>query len=222
MYARLAEACGRHGLAMPAPVSSWDPSSATKRCTGCESELPTGEFAIRRRSTGRRQARCRACQAEFRRDHYERNKQRLLWEVAARKRDVKIRNMIRIVEYLSKHPCVDCGEADPLVLEFDHVRGSKTENVTAMVHLADWSRIAAEIAKCVVRCANCHRRKTLAGLGYLRAVVVQQVGHLPSKQAVDGVRVPATAPREGVPTAPGGLSAPRSNPGPARRKITRL
>lgn len=98
--------------------------------------------------------------------------------------------MVAIVSYLAKHPCVDCGETDPLVLQFDHVAGVKTINVTATLHLADWGKIAAEIAKCAVRCANCHSRKTSSQLGWLRAVVAQQVEHLPSKQAQTGFESP--------------------------------
>jgi hypothetical protein len=51
-----------------------------------------------------------------------------------------------------------------------------------MIHLANWGRLNEEIAKCVVRCANCHHRKTSFSLGWLRAVVAQQAGHLTSNQ----------------------------------------
>jgi hypothetical protein len=61
--------------------------------------------------------------------------------------------------YKATHPCVDCGETDPLVLDFDHVYGEKAFNLSACKTLAV-GRVIEEIAKCDVRCANCHRRRT--------------------------------------------------------------
>lgn len=56
--------------------------------------------------------------------------------------------------------CADCGEKDPDVLDFDHV-GPKLSNISAMVnHCAPIERIRAELKRCQVRCANCHRRVT--------------------------------------------------------------
>jgi hypothetical protein len=52
--------------------------------------------------------------------------------------------------------CVECGETDPLVLQFDHVRGVKSRNVTPTMSLDD---LREEIEKCDVRCANCHTRR---------------------------------------------------------------
>lgn len=66
-----------------------------------------------------------------------------------------------VQSYLNLHPCVDCGETDVIVLEFDHVRGEKRLDVSRMVNSAvSVSTINTEISKCEVRCANCHRRKT--------------------------------------------------------------
>ena len=67
----------------------------------------------------------------------------------------------RLYEYLTQHSCVDCRQSDPIVLDFDHVRGTKkTEVVRLVMQGYSWGTIEAEIAKCEVRCANCHRRKT--------------------------------------------------------------
>lgn len=62
--------------------------------------------------------------------------------------------------YLATHPCVDCGEDDVVVLEFDHLR-DKTANVSALVAgFSGIKRVFQEIEKCEVVCANCHRRRT--------------------------------------------------------------
>jgi hypothetical protein len=81
--------------------------------------------------------------------------------VKRRKKEVLIENRARLNEYKATHPCVDCGEADPIVLEFDHVAGKKRMELSRMLtHGCSWETIMSEIAKCVMRCANCHRRKT--------------------------------------------------------------
>jgi len=64
-----------------------------------------------------------------------------------------------IEAYLLEHPCVDCGESDTVVLQFDHVRGVRRESVPSMSSHR-WALVIEEIAKCEVRCANCHVRKT--------------------------------------------------------------
>jgi hypothetical protein len=58
--------------------------------------------------------------------------------------------------------CVDCGYREHAVaLDFDHSLGKKTAGVSALVKSAcDWSIVEAEMAKCEVVCANCHRVRT--------------------------------------------------------------
>lgn len=84
-----------------------------------------------------------------------------------------------IREYLLSHPCVDCGEADPVVLEFDHVRGTKAREVSRFrCNNLSWTGLLNEMEKCDVRCANCHRRKTARERGYYSGLAI-------SKPAVD-------------------------------------
>jgi hypothetical protein len=52
--------------------------------------------------------------------------------------------------------CVDCGIADIRVLAFDHVRGVKVAAISMTMRDASFEKLKAEIAKCEVRCANCH------------------------------------------------------------------
>lgn len=66
-----------------------------------------------------------------------------------------------VYSYLLTHPCVDCGNTDPRVLEFDHVRGEKKASISELVRTRhSLKAIKLEIDKCEVRCANCHRIKT--------------------------------------------------------------
>ncbi|RXZ47899.1 hypothetical protein ESP57_15390 [Agromyces fucosus] len=69
--------------------------------------------------------------------------------------------------YLLAHPCVDCGEADVRVLDFDHRVGSgKQAEVMRLVQNGySVTRVMAEIAKCDVRCRNCHAKVTYERLG---------------------------------------------------------
>jgi hypothetical protein len=81
----------------------------------------------------------------------------------------RIRNALVMREYLMSHSCVDCGESDVRVLESDHVGDDKVENVgTLCAQGASLIRFKAEITKCQVRCANCHRRRTAAQFGWWR------------------------------------------------------
>lgn len=72
------------------------------------------------------------------------------------------RDMIRrfIVGYLLEHPCVDCGEDDIVVLDFDHVGSEKNHNVGYLIGSGTLEKVRAEIELCEVVCANCHRRRT--------------------------------------------------------------
>lgn len=90
-------------------------------------------------------------------DHAAEYKQRAM----ATKKQNRIDNKAKLIEYLLAHPCVDCGETDLVVLDFDHVRGTKIKEIGRLVAGGSfWKKIAEEIEKCEVVCANCHRRRT--------------------------------------------------------------
>ena len=70
-----------------------------------------------------------------------------------------------VQQYKLDHPCADCGENDPVVLEFDHVRGEKSFTIGQNVCSHSVEEVQDEIAKCDVACANCHRRRTARRVG---------------------------------------------------------
>lgn len=75
-------------------------------------------------------------------------------------RDQYLRNKEFIQRYKKIFgKCVDCYISDWRVLDFDHVRGKKTYNVSDMKG-SSIAMIKKEIKKCVIRCSNCHRIKT--------------------------------------------------------------
>ena len=88
-------------------------------CGRCRCEKPVEEFAWRRKARGQRDNYCRPCRADYKQEHYAANRQRYIDAAGRRRRRVIAERVALLVEFLRAHPCVDCGEADPLVLEFD-------------------------------------------------------------------------------------------------------
>jgi len=141
-----------------------------KKCTRCDEEKPLSEFYWKNKTKGIRQYRCKDCAKGDGSSWYEKNKKTHIEKVF--KNNVKYRATTReyLKSYLEKHPCVDCGESDIMVLEFDHVRGEKKFNISSVIFReASLDRLDEEIKKCDIRCANCHRRKTMKQLGWFRS-----------------------------------------------------
>ena len=139
----------------------------TKTCGRCGYRKGIEEFNFKNKSDGVRHSYCRDCGKAYTAAHYQRN--RGYYNEKARRYSVKARAASRkqVIEYLKIHPCVDCGETDLYVLQFDHVRGKKARSISDMVRAGfSWGAIESEIAKCEVRCANCHARRTAKQRGF--------------------------------------------------------
>ena len=142
--------------ALPVPSTH-----ATKWCYDCRRFKPVDAFAFHNKSKGTRQGRCRGCHAKYRREHYVGNRETYIRQEVARIKRYREENRPLIREYLRAHPCVDCGEADIVVLDFDHRDpAAKKFSVMVLSSHKSWIRVVAEIKKCDVRCSNCHRRRT--------------------------------------------------------------
>ena len=139
-----------------------------KRCPRCACWLPRESFASRGVGKGLTSY-CRGCQNAYSQAHY-----RLHVGLHNRRRyrnmkQYRRRNAEYMRQYLSDKSCVNCGEADLRVLEFDHVRDTKLASIAELSGRGvSWRRIEVEIAKCEIRCANCHRRKTVNQFGWWR------------------------------------------------------
>lgn len=137
-----------------------------RTCPRCGETKAITEF---NRSTGfGHQYYCRECQSAWYREH----KQQHIANVNVNSARYRERNARLILEYLLSHPCVDCGETDPSVLEFDHMR-DKLQTISRLKRGSSPPAIFAEISKCEVRCVNCHLRRTGEQFGWhkVRAVL---------------------------------------------------
>jgi len=139
-----------------------------KTCVTCGTEKHEEEFNWRYKSLGIRHPTCRECQKGFRKNWYEDNKERHLKQVQDRKREARTVAREYVWKYLSTHPCEQCGESDPVVLEFHHVGGKDMAISEFVAGGYSVVTIQAEIDRCVVLCANCHRRKTMEERGWFR------------------------------------------------------
>ena len=97
---------------------------------------------------------------EYGKRHYAADKDKYREKAKASRARARERRRLHAVEIL-RTGCVDCAEADIIVLQFDHVRGVKVCNVTDMIRNGTaWQKFLDEIAKCEVVCSNCHIRRT--------------------------------------------------------------
>jgi Zn finger protein HypA/HybF involved in hydrogenase expression len=134
----------------------------TRRCSKCKQELPLEAFNNYR---GGKQYWCRECFRSYFRARGEVHRRQ------ARRSNSSRRRVLRetVLAHLADHRCVDCGEGDARVLEFDHVEPRSAGYVAHLVQRGVRPEILeAEIERCEVVCANCHRRRTATRAGWRR------------------------------------------------------
>lgn len=137
----------------------------TRTCSVCNQEHDISFFPLR---DGKPRAHCKACANAKTRAHYAKNKSYYFERNKKRRRNLQV----MLMEYLSDKGCVDCGEKDPIVLEFDHIDPkTKTASVANMIrHLRNVDKVLEEINKCEIRCANCHKRRTAKQFKWFKAL----------------------------------------------------
>lgn len=133
-------------------------------CKSCYKEKPLSEYHQRKdvKTNGGYRYICKDCACERSKENYNNNKEKRIKRCAElTKLRIKQRREY-VFLYLLTHCCVNCGENNPLVLEFDHInREEKNLNISRAVYNNwSWDRLKKEIEKCQVLCANCHRKKT--------------------------------------------------------------
>lgn len=120
------------------------------KCTNCGELKNSEEFP-------KNKTQCKFCKSEKNKEHYRNNKQ--YYFDKARKNTAQQIDRLRlfVLDYFLSHPCVDCGETNPVVLDFHHER-DKIATIAQLVHNGcSTNKLKREIDKCIVLCSNCHR-----------------------------------------------------------------
>lgn len=104
---------------------------------------------------------CRECHTKYVRKHYEKNRGYYLAKAKRIKGEIR-----ETIKRAKEKPCADCNQSFPYyVMDFDHVRGDKKFNLGGAYEKRGRKVVLAEMAKCDVVCANCHRIRTHDRLG---------------------------------------------------------
>lgn len=154
-----------------------------KRCTKCHKVHAISSYAAKQNN--KRASWCKKCYAAYaiarrknnpelfkqqRKESYYKNKEvelnrNKLWRQNNKERVKKVIRNRRIKKkkqvqaYLMNKSCMDCGERDSRLLEFDHRHGTKHKEISDMLSCS-WEKILTEINKCDVVCGNCHAKRT--------------------------------------------------------------
>tara|TARA_R110000824_G_scaffold397878_1_gene601157 strand:- start:240 stop:653 length:414 start_codon:yes stop_codon:yes gene_type:complete len=128
-----------------------------KECTRCNQEKELTEFHKKGVSPDGYQTLCKECRSDhFKRDYTDRKEMYL-------DKNNKRRDKWRYYINSFKTGCTQCDEKVPQVLDFHHI-DPKTKLIDIPTMLSESfnehhkTRFLDEIAKCVLVCANCHRK----------------------------------------------------------------
>lgn len=135
--------------------------STIKICTCCQREFE---------QVHKKQSKCTTCKREYDRIYHANRSAGAIDRKMQLKAERSRRIRQTIYDYVRAHPCVVCGEDDPVVLEFDHIdQTEKSYTISDMIRCGfSTERIFDEISKCRVLCANCHRRHTATQMGWYK------------------------------------------------------
>lgn len=134
---------------IPSPRTKKPPVEKTRYCSICETYKAKRHF----KRAGKWCNDCKENKSEQYLKDYQHN-----WHL---KRGLEVKEFI--FKYLSLHKCIDCGQTNILVLEFDHKDPKQKSFDLGRAHMKKdltIKELVKEIAKCVVRCGNCHKIKT--------------------------------------------------------------
>lgn len=148
-----------------------------KICDTCKIQKLDSDFNKNKSKKDGLNTICRECSKECSRKYYKEKGEKHKKNVVERNKKYKTVLHDFILNYLETHHCIDCGNPDKRVLEFDHLpQFKKDRDISRMIACSlSLDRIKDEIDKCEVVCANCHKIRTVerSRVNYRKALVAQ-------------------------------------------------
>lgn len=128
----------------------------TKICSKCDKNKSLNDFPFKNKEKNIYHSACKECWKVIRKKSYDLNKKTTF----ERNRRNKKRNKNWYVEYKSNLKCEKCGETHPACLDFHHISPNEKETEISLLinNTISFKKIQKEIDKCIVLCANCHRK----------------------------------------------------------------
>lgn len=139
-----------------------------KTCQSCGIEKSLECFAFRSVEKKIYQSYCKECRKSIDKKVWHNKTTDQKQEKTTQVQKRRLESRLHIWEFLSSHPCVECGETDPVVLQFDHQHHKEFDISYGVSKGYGLETIKLEIAKCQIRCANCHMRKTANDFGWYK------------------------------------------------------
>ena len=132
-----------------------------KTCSSCKQSKSESEFYSKGSGL---HSRCKSCSALYAKKHYKANCDKYKARARSNNKVYQKRNVDYVRDLKSKVGCTYCNESEPVALDFHHISEDKEHNIAQLARSSvSIKRLDEEINKCIVVCANCHR-KLHAGL----------------------------------------------------------
>ena len=122
-------------------------ANGKRKCSKCGKTKALSSFQLAKRKGRKptREGRCKVCISDRQKQKHKTH---------------NAEGRAYVFNYLKKHPCIECGETDVLMLEFDHRHSKRFDISNGLLKKVPMHLLKAEIKKCDVRCSNHHSKKT--------------------------------------------------------------
>ena len=140
-----------------------------KVCRTCGEDKPYSEYHKDLQNKVGYKYQCKLCTSAYKKDYMGRPGKRE--QHRQNSADARQRNKEFLIDVLNaSEGCMDCGNTDVRVLEWDHRDpAQKVHNVSYLVSKGHpIVQVQAEMDKCDLVCANCHRIRTAEQFGYFK------------------------------------------------------